>query len=189
MVVFLFLPQDSRYLVPILPPVSLALAGALIFWARRFETRSWLAAACALAILPGWLYAGFRIARQGPLPATAAERELYLARKLPLYPAIRHLDRMSSVAYAFHAENMKYFYTGDLYGDWIGTESYRRLTPLVEHPALLHRHLRELGASHLLLSRSPGAVRPPGSPEWRRWFRQVYADPAAEIFALSSQTG
>jgi hypothetical protein len=187
MVVFLFLPPDSRYLVPILPPVSLALAGALsgaLSGTNWFEKRSWLAAVCVLAVLPGVLYAGYRIARQGPPPATAAERELYLARKLPLYPAVRHLDRMSTVAYAFHAENMKYFYTGDLYGDWIGTESYRRFLPLVETPALLHRELRELGVTHLLLSRSPGAVRPPGTSEWKRWFRQVYEDPAAEVFAL-----
>ncbi len=183
--VFLFLPPDSRYLVPILPLVSLALAGSIE--SIRIEKRSLLAAVCALAFLPGWLYAGFRIARQGPPPATAAERELYLARKLPLYPAVRHLDRISSVAYAFHAENMKYFYRGALYGDWIGTERYRRFLPLVEDPAILHRELRQLGVTHLLLSRSPGAIRPPGTSEWQRWFLQVYEDPAAEIFALAAE--
>lgn len=180
--VFLFLPPDSRYLVPILPLVSLALAGSIE--SIRIEKRSLLAAVCALAFLPGWLYAGYRIEQQGPPPATAAERELYLARKLPLYPAVRHLDRISSVAYAFHAENMKYFYRGTLYGDWIGTERYRRFLPLVDDPAILHRELRQLGVTHLLLSRSPGAVQPPGTSEWQRWFRQVYEDPAAQIFAL-----
>ena len=179
-VVFLFLPPDARYLVSILPPVSLALAASM-----RIEKRSWLAAACALAFLPGWLYAGYRIARQGPPPVTAAERETYLARKLPLYPAVRQLDRISSVAYAFHAENMKYFYDGPLYGDWISPQSYGRFRPLVETPEILHRELRKLGATHLLLSRSPGAVRAPGTPVWKRWFRQVYEDPAAEIYALA----
>jgi hypothetical protein len=179
-VVFLFLPPDARYLIPILPPVSLALAGSI-----RIEKRSWLAALCALAFLPGWLYAGYRIARQGPPPSTEAEREVYLARKLPLYPAIRELDRISSVAYAFHAENMKYFYDGALYGDWISPASYGRFRPLVETPAILHRELRKLGASHLLLNKSPGAVRPPGTSEWKRWFRLVYEDPAAEVFALA----
>lgn len=178
--VFLFLPSDSRYLVPILPPVSLALAGMI-----RIEKRSLLAAACALAFLPGWLYAGYRIAKQGPLPVTEAQRDLYLARKLPLYEAVRHLDRSSSVAYAFHAEHMKYFYQGPLYGDWIGPESYSRLIPLVENPALLHRELRRLGATHLLMSKSPGAVRPPGTSEWQRRFRRVYEDPAAAVFALA----
>lgn len=184
--VFLFLPPDSRYLVLILPPVSLALAGALSE-SIRIEKSSWLAAACVLAFLPGWLYAGYRIARQGPPPATQTERDLYLARQLPLYPAVRQLDRISSVAYAFHAENMKYFYRGALYGDWIGTESYRRFLPLVETPAVLHRELRKLGASHLLMSRSPGAVQPPGTPAWNRWFRQVYEDPAAVVFELAAK--
>lgn len=179
---FLLLPPDSRYLVPILPPLSLALAGSL-----RIEKRSLIAAACALAFLPGWLYAGYRIVKQGPLPTTAEERDLYLTRKLPLYPAIRHLDRISNVAYAFHAEHMKYFYEGDLYGDWIGPLSYHRLLPLVERPALLHRELKKLGATHLLMSKTPGAVRPPGTPEWQRWFRLVYDDPAAEILELAGE--
>lgn len=177
--VFLFLPSDSRFLVPILPPLSLALAGSI-----RIEKRSLLAAVCALAFLPGWLYAGYRVVKQGPPPATAAERDLYLARKLPLYPAVRHLDRLSKVAYAFNAESMKYFHEGALYGDWIGPVSYRRLLPLVERPALLHRELRKLGATHLLMSKRPGAVRPPETSEWRRWFRRVHDDPAAEVFAL-----
>ncbi len=178
--VFLFLPPDSRYLVPILPLVSLALAGSI-----QIEKRALLTAVCVLVFLPGWLYAGYRIVKQGPPPTTAAERDVYLARKLPLYPAVRHLDRISSVAYAFNAEHMKYFYEGALYGDWLGPASYRRLLPLVDRPALLHRELRKLGATHLLMSKSPGAVRPPRTPEWQRWFPRVYDDPAGEIFALT----
>jgi hypothetical protein len=179
-IVFLFLPADSRYLVPVLPAVSLALAGSI-----RIERRSWLAAVCALAFLPGWLYAGYRIALQGPPPATAQERNLFLARRLPLYQAVHELDRVSIVAYAFHAESMKYFHRGTLYGDWIGEERYGRFLPLVGDPAALHRELRKIGATHLLMSRSPGAVRPPETLEWRRWFRRVYEDPAADVFALS----
>lgn len=178
--VFLFLPSDSRYLVPILPPLSLALAGSI-----RIEKRSLLAAVCALAFLPGWLYAGYRIGLLGPPPVTAAERELFLAGKLPLYPAVRRLDQISNVAYAFHAESMKYFYDGALYGDWIGPSSFSRFLPLVESPAILHRELRKLGASHLLVAKGPGGARPPGNSDWHRWFRRVYEDPAAEIFALS----
>ncbi len=190
--VFLFLPADSRYLVPILPPLSLALA-AVLGSSLRIERRSLLAAACVLAFLPGWLYAGYRIARQGPPPVTAAERDRHLARHLPLYPPVRHLDRISSVAYAFDAERMKYFYQGTLHGDWIGPASFRRLRPLAATPAVLHRELRKLGASHLLMSKTPGAARPPeageGGREWRRCFRRVYEDPAAEIFALAGSGG
>jgi len=177
-VVFVFLPPDSRYLVAILPPVSLALAGSI-----RIEKRSLQVAVCVLAFLPGVLYAGYRIARQGPLPATAGERDVYLARKLPLYPAVRHLDRISAVAYAFGAENMKYFYDGPLYGDWIGPVSYSRLRPFFKTPETLHRELRELGASHLLLSKKTDPA--PESADWQRWFRKVYEDPAAEVFALA----
>jgi hypothetical protein len=34
--------------------------------------------------------------------------------------------------------------------------------------ARLHRELRELGATHLLLSKIPGAVRAPENSEWKR---------------------
>jgi hypothetical protein len=190
LVVFLFLPPDSRYLVPILPPVSLALAGSIgSIGSIPIGKRPWLAALCALAFLPGWLYAGYRIARLGPPPVTEEGRDLYLARQLPLYPAVRELDRISSVAYAFHAESMKYFYQGALYGDWIGEARYGRFFPLLETPAALHRELRRLGATHLLMNRSPGAVRPPETVEWRRWFHRVYEDPAAEIFVLAGVHG
>ncbi len=182
--VFLFLPRDSRYLVPILPAVSLALAGSIPV-SIRLEKRSLLAAVCALAFLPGWLYAGYRIVKQGPPPTTAEERDLYLTRKLPLYPAVRHLDRISSVAYAFNAEHMKYFHEGALYGDWIGPVSYQRFLPFVGTPALLHRELRKLGVTHLLMNKSPRALQSPETSEWHRWFRRVYEDPAAEVFELA----
>lgn len=183
---FLFLPADSRYLVPVLPAVSLALAGSILVLIG-IEKRSLLAAVCALAFLPGWLYAGYRIALLGPPPATAGERDLYLARNLPLYPAVRELDRISSVAYAFDAERMKYFHQGALYGDWIGAARYGGFIPLVETPAILHRELRRLGASHLLMNKSPGSARPPQTSDWQRWFRRAYEDPAAEVFALYSK--
>jgi hypothetical protein len=185
---FLFLPPDSRYLLPVLPSVSLALAGSLT-GVGQIEKRSLLAAVCALAFLPGGLYAGYRIARQGPPPVTAGGRDLYLTRMLPLYPAVHELDRISSTAYAFHAENMKYFHQGTLYGDWTGPAQYHRFHALVATPAALHRALRGLGASHLLLIKSgPGEVRPPTGSDWQRWFVRVYEDPAAEIFALSGSS-
>jgi hypothetical protein len=186
-IVFLFLPPDSRYLVAVLPVAGLALAGVFTDLGR-IEARSFKAQAlvCALAFLPGWLYAGYRIAQQGPPPATAQERDRFLTAKLPLYRAIRHLDEISSVAYAFDAENMKCFYRGALYGDWIGPASYRRLLPLLETPAALHRELSGLGASHLLLSKR--AARPPeNSEDWNLWFRKVYEDPSAEIFVLAGR--
>ncbi len=181
-VVFLLLPRDSRYLVPILPPLSLALAWVIVELGK-LERRVWLAAVCALAFLPGWLYAGYRIGKQGPPPATAQQRDLYLARALPLYPAIRHLDRISTVAYAYNAERMKYYYRGELYGDWIGPSRFRRFLPLLETPRILHRDLHGLGATHLLIAK--GDTKPPPTAEWDRWFVKVYEDAGAEIYELA----
>lgn len=107
------------------------------------------------------------------LPDAAA-----LPRGPPPRPDLRGCVRLQRRAH-------EYFHQGALYGDWIGPASYLRLGPLVEKPELLQRELRKLGATHLLMSKSPGAVRPPGNANWQRWFRKVYDDPAAEVFELS----
>ena len=84
-----WLPSDSRYFVPVLPLASLALAGSAAAAAGRWPglaSRRLAWALCLGCVLPGWLYAGYRVARQGPLPVAPAAREAYLARSLPVIP-------------------------------------------------------------------------------------------------------
>jgi 4-amino-4-deoxy-L-arabinose transferase-like glycosyltransferase len=210
---FPLLPQDARYLVPVLPLASLAAAEALLGLGElrprrvgsggggataalpaqnarhggRALRRRVLTALLALAcFLPGWLYAGWRIARQGPVPATAAARERYLASSLPVYPAVRFLNRNRGRAYAvyaLHAENLAYFARGRFLGDWNGPAAFGELLPLLHDPAALHAKLRALGADHLLLVRGKD-YRLPEDPAFRRLFREVYADSRARVFAL-----
>src|SRR5207302_5346367 len=65
----------------------------------RLPRRRRLAAACAALLLPGWLYGVIRIVHLGPPPASRAAREALLARELPLYPAVRFLNRRAGDAY------------------------------------------------------------------------------------------
>jgi hypothetical protein len=186
--IFLLLPPDARYLVAVLPLLSLALALAV---AARASGR--LTAALALVlVLPGWLYAGYRIWLQGPVPATAEAREEYLLWQLPVYPAIRYLNQERGdryTVYAFHAESMQYFAAGRFLGDWSGPARYDLVIPHLHDPEALWRELRRLGADHLLVARGTGVDLPVDDPVFPRLFRRIYSDTAAEVYELVRAMG
>ncbi|MEO6191980.1 MAG: hypothetical protein ABIS20_03140 [Thermoanaerobaculia bacterium] len=188
------LPADSRYLVPITPMLSLSAAGALLYWLGRLPGRAagrrrlLIAGLCAGCFLPGWLYALYRLHRQGPLPLTPAAREAYLVRQQPVYPAVAWLNRTLGSGYtvwALHAENMAYYARGRFLGDWIGPASFRRVLLDLSSPEELHQRLRRLGADHFLTTHQ--GVNLPFSEEdaaFQRWFQPLYADPYAHVYQL-----
>jgi 4-amino-4-deoxy-L-arabinose transferase-like glycosyltransferase len=182
--VFPLLWPDARYLLPALPLLCLALAAVL----NRLAPARWGIALSILLLLPGWLYAGYRLARQGVPPATAQARERYLAARLPLYPALAWLNREGGqeyTVYAFFAENMTYFAAGTFLGDWLGPARFTELLPAWHDPQALWQRLRALGAGYLLVPRDRGGLAIPDSLAWRQRFRLVYADSQAVIFALA----
>ena len=174
---FAVLPPDVRYLLAPWPLVALA-AGLVA--ARWVAGRPWLAATLAVALFfPGWLYAGWRVARQGLPPSTVEARDAFLAARLALYPAISHLNRTHGkgyTLYALHAEQMSYYVQGRHFGDWVGLGSYAEVEPLLADPPALHRALRELGADYILVA--PGRIA--DGP----LFRRVYEDGVAEVLEL-----
>jgi 4-amino-4-deoxy-L-arabinose transferase-like glycosyltransferase len=191
---------DARYLSAGLPLVCLAvgesLAAPLAAWARRRRDERWLtstAAMVALAIcLPGWLYAGYRLYRQGPVPVTAEGRDAWLQRSLPAYPAIRHLNRACGstyTLYAIHAENLAYFASGRFLGDWSGPGAYAKVLPSNGDARLLYQRLRSLGVDHLLTLENDRALPPIVAPELGTLFQPIYADGRARLFALRGAGG
>jgi 4-amino-4-deoxy-L-arabinose transferase-like glycosyltransferase len=213
MVILAILP-DARYLLVVLPLVCLAV-GDCVAWlleslasrrslrslasppavsrpaGRRSPDEGWVkarAALLALAIfLPGWGYSLFSLYRLGPVPVTPAEREAFLARKLPLFSSIRYLDRACGNAYtlyAIHAENMVYLAAGRFLGDLTGPAAYRLVIPADGNAELLYRRLRALGADHLLTVEGDPALPPIFTAAFDRLFQLVYADGHARVFAL-----
>lgn len=184
------LPPDSRYLMTVLPLMSLAVAGAAAPWLGR--SRRWTAILCLGCFLPGWLYAGYRIQRQGPPPVTAEQREDYLVHKLPLYPALAYLNRTRGSGYtvwALYAENMVYFAKGRFLGDWVGPASFPRVLAGARDAGSFHGTLRRVGVTHLLIPARAvdGREVTPPIPEgaaFRHWFRLVYQDPGARVYEL-----
>jgi 4-amino-4-deoxy-L-arabinose transferase-like glycosyltransferase len=189
--IFTWLPADSRYLLPVLPLMSLAVAGSVGMAARRSLARPAVAWLCLACLLPGWLYAMYRIERQRKPPMTPAAREAYLARRLPAYSALAWLNRTRGSdysLYALYAENLAYYADGRFLGDWNGPASFGRVLAGTRDAATLHRRLRGLGATHLLV---PARVDSAGSPllpfpeaELRHGFQLVYRDANARLYAL-----
>ena len=182
--IFVLLPPDARYLVAVLPLLSLALALAV---AARVPGR--LTAALALAlVLPGWIYAGYRIWLQGPVPVTPPAREEYLSHQLPVYPAVRFLNHARGgryTVYGFNAESLHYHADGRFLGDWTGPARYALLIPHLGDPEALWRELRRLGADHFLVARGTGVHLPVHDPAFQRLFRKVYSDAAADVYELA----
>jgi hypothetical protein len=210
-VVILAVIPDARYLLAVLPLVCLAVGDCLAWLLESLASRrplaspaaasgpagrrppdaGWVnarAALLALAIfLPGWGYGLFSLYRLGPVPVTPAEREAFLARKLPLYSSILYLERACGGAYtvyAIHAENMVYLASGRFLGDLTGPAAYRLVIPGDGDAELLYRRLRALGADHLLTVEGDPALPPIFTAAFDRLFRLVYADGRGRLFAL-----
>jgi hypothetical protein len=213
-VVILAVLPDARYLLAVLPLVCLAMGDCLAWPLESLALRrslaspaspaagsgmarrqppdeGWVrarAALLALAIfLPGWGYSLFSLYRLGPVPVTPAEREAFLARRLPLFSSLRYLDRACGSAYtvyAIHAENMVYLAAGRFLGDLTGPAAYRLVIPADGDAELLYRRLRALGADHLLTVEGDPTLSPIFTAAFDRLFQLVYADGHGRLFAL-----
>ncbi len=182
---FLILAPDARYLVVALPVLSLAVALSAAPLFIRWSRPRFAAALAVVVLLPGWLYAGYRLVLAGPVPVTPPARDRYLAERLPIWPAIRFLNRTRGSAYtvyAFHAENMVYLAQGRFLGDWNGPGRFSLVEPLTRDPAALAAKLRQLGADTMLVVDDAGVFLPATDPELRARFRRIYSDGVAEVF-------
>ncbi len=188
-------PPQAHYVVAALPALGLALGDAIVVGVRVVGgagrvpplPRAAFTIVCVALLLPGWSYAGRLALRRGPVPIDAAARERYLGASVPAYAAIAALARGSddaSIAYAFGAEHLKYYARGTLLGELNGPYSYATVLAAGTDPAHLHATLRGFGATHLLLSIDQPVLRLPATVETARWFRRVYADAHAEVYAL-----
>jgi len=170
--IFTFLPQDSRYLLPLLPLVAMAAASAVAPLLRK----NVVAALSLLAVAPGIAYAGYRLVRLGPLPVTSAQRQQYLEAHIPEYRAMEH--RGPGRIYVCGAEQLKYFGGDDLLGDVAGPFAYDTIVGNNFPGNLARFHIR-----YLLVSRAHCPMawqRLPSPPR----FELVYADDGAMLWRV-----
>ena len=175
--VFAFLPQDSRYLLPLLPLVSVTAAMSI---APLLSKRT-IAILSLLAIAPGVAYAGYRLWRQGPPPFTAAQRRQYLEAHIPEYRALEH--RGAGRIYVCGAEQLKYFGGDELFGEAIGPYANQTIFGNAKNAEDLARALRPWNIRYLLISKRrlpAGWQQLPSAP----FFERVYADDGADLWRI-----
>ena len=175
--IFTFLPQDSRYLLPLLPLVAMTAATAVAPLLRRNA----LIVISLLAVAPGFAYAGYRLVRQGPIPVTASQRQQYLEAHIPEYRALEH--RGPGRIYVVCAEQLKYYGGADLIGDVEGPYSNETIVGASADAEHLWRTLGQYQIHSLLISRARAPIawqRLPSAP----WFELVYADDGATLWRL-----
>jgi hypothetical protein len=176
--IFTFLPQDSRYLLPLLPLVAMAAANAV----APLLPKKTVVALSLLAIVPGIAYADYRLVRQGPLPVTAAQRQQYLETHIPEYRALEH--RGPGRIYVCSAEQLKYFGGDELLGDVAGPFANDTIIGNSTDSDHLWQTLAQIHVRYLLVARGRCPL------EWQRLpspprFDLVYADDGAMLWRLS----
>lgn len=156
-VVWSFLPPDSRYLVPVLPLAAVACAVAMSRWvAPGNAARPLVSVPFVIAILlPGLLYGGYRITMGGAIPTSAATREEWLHRKNPEYRGVSFLNahaRANDIAYVCGGEQLAYHFRGRMIGDHTGPARYDRIVSAPDTAELADR-FDSLGARWVIVVR------------------------------------
>jgi len=175
--IFTFLPQDSRYLLPLLPLVSVAAAMTI----APLLSKRMLTALSIIAIAPGLAYAGYRLWRQGPPPLNATQRRQYLEAHIPEFRALER--RSAGRIYVCGAEQLNYYGGKDFLGEVIGPFANETVFRNAKNADDLSRALKPLNVRYLLISRRhcrTGWQRLPAEPS----FERVYADDGAELWRL-----
>lgn len=175
--IFMFLPRDSRYLLPLLPLVCVC---AAVFVALRFPR--WTTIATLIAIAPGAAYLAWRLVRAGLPPAGAQARHAVLAKRIPGYEALTRAGR--SNVYVCGAEQLQYYARGTLRGDFFGLHPYGEVLDGAGDSATLAARLRALDVDYFLADRQRCAPRRPTGG-----LQLVYEDAGAQLWRVLPRTG
>lgn len=169
--IFTSLPQDTRYLLPLLP---LFCVGAATVIVRRWPR--WVLLVTIVAILPGLAYAGYRHVLLGMPPVTPGAREEVLALRVPGYRALQRAGTAS--VYVCRDERLMYHARGPLLGDFFGPHSYARVLDS-PGPVTVSERLHGLGVEYLLVIRHAC-----DNHRLTGQFALVYEDDSAQLFRV-----
>jgi hypothetical protein len=175
-VLFTFMPQDSRYLVPLLVLVCVA--------AARFVATRWPKSVTLLALLaiaPGVAYAGYRLVRQGVPPATPSQHTEWLAERVPEYRALRLAG--TERVYACRGEQLKSYAAGELLGDHMGPWSYARILTGAGDTQTIAERMRRIDVRYYLV-----AKRACAPPRANGGMELVYEDAGAQLWRVGARS-
>lgn len=152
--------QQFRYLLPVLPLMSIAVAAPVdhlivrLPWKRLWNHKLITAAVSAVLIFPGWQQGNLTVRSQGIFPFTQQRRDAYLARAFPTYPIIKYLndfDTDNYTVYVLYNENMTYFPNGQFIGDHFGRGAYNNFLEKLNSGESLYSYLKTMGVDYLVV--------------------------------------
>jgi len=170
--VFSFLPQDSRYLVPLLPLLSIA---AAMYAVTRWPHAAMILSAAVIA--PSIAYSAYRLALNGLPPSTSQERHQWLTPRVPEYRALLHAG--NERIYACRAEHLKSYAAGDLLGDFSGPYSFDRILNGATTTQAIAEKLRQIDVRYFLLAKR---TCPPPQPNGG--MNLIYEDKHAQLWRV-----
>jgi hypothetical protein len=187
--------QIQRYLMVILPAFMLLTATSFdrtLLWAtsllRRPPVRALVTTlGLLLAIAPGWLYAAGRIVTTGPIPTTRAERDAYLARKLPSYPAHQWLNAQRGSDYRLYGlydEDMDYYTHGTYIGNTLGIGRFADIVDSLDTGQDLYNALARFNVDYFLVNTARKEITLPEDEFFRSHFRLVYQVPETGLYEV-----
>jgi len=189
-VVWLALPRDARYLTVLLPLASVEIARAAAPFVSGGRRRT-VGAFAAILLLPGLLYAAYRLAVQGPVPTDAAARDRYLAPRVPGYRSVAFLNGIATprdVAFGCGGEQLAAYFRGRLIGDLAGIARYDRLLALADTAAIA-RALDRLGARYVIVVPARCRTSLFDGPGATVWYETLYSDGESSVFARTGAAG
>ncbi len=188
--------QVLRYLIPIIPLLSLILAASFencLEWLPP-EKIQWMKKGVATVIIaiiffsPGWTYAVKKVRNEGYPPYSKEEQEAYLMQRFPSFPAYQYLNQTRGRNYSLYAlfdENMAYFADGIFMGDWFGPGRFEKIYSKFSNLKALHQELRSLGANYFLIRRGRIPIEPPPEDFFSpSYFKLVYKNEHVLLFEI-----
>jgi 4-amino-4-deoxy-L-arabinose transferase-like glycosyltransferase len=187
--------QWLRYLIAIVPLLSLVISVSILKSLKRWPLASsprvkkrFISVLVLVTVSsPGWLYAAYKIGKQGYPPFTNQQREAYLTRRLPSYPAYQRLNQTRGSDYSVYAlfdENMAYFADGRFMGDWFGPGRYEKVYRKLNNPQALHQELRDLNANYFLVRTEKLKTPLPEGSYTRPYFSLIYRKETILLFEV-----
>jgi hypothetical protein len=183
---------DRRYLFVVVPAAMVAAAAGLDRVARWRKKRLGPGPTVLVGLLllsPALYWSGRALWKRGPIPVSPAARDAYLARFLPVYPALRALNETLGddyTAYGLYCENAAYYCEGRFLGDHFGPYRYSLVTPSLGNPRALAGLLRSFGATHLVVDEQ-APIEPKEAPGDSPLFRALPAPPGVRLYALAPE--
>jgi hypothetical protein len=191
-----FTAQILRFLVPIIPLLSLTIAASFencLEWVPS-ERGQWVKKGVVTFIIamiffsPGWLYGVRKVQNEGYPPYAKEEQEAYLMERFPSFPAYQYLNQTRGRDYSLYAlfdENMAYFADGVFKGDWFGPGRFEKIYSKFSDLKALHQELGLLGANYFLIRRGRVPIEPPPEDFFSpSYFKLVYKNEHVLLFEI-----